>query len=70
VQAIKAFRGGTTPDARRLFAHAKVPLFEGTAVKIFTKIENLVGEGIKLQVEPQFNYTKSDLMGMNLGLTS
>jgi hypothetical protein len=66
VQAIKTFRGGTTTEARQLLNQGRVFLLEGTAVTVFRKIESLTSEGLRLEVEPPFAYTKADLMGMNL----
>jgi hypothetical protein len=64
IRTIKQLYGETTPGARRLLTQPQIFLFEGKAVKLFGKIESLTVDGLKLQIEPPFKYTRTDLMGM------
>jgi hypothetical protein len=65
IEAIKSNQGGTTFEAKQLLGKPEVFLLEGIAIKIFTKVENLKAQGLKIRVEPSFGYTRSDFMGMN-----
>jgi hypothetical protein len=66
VQAIKTNCGGTSVGVKQRLAEPRVYLFEGTAVRVFRRIENLKSDGFVLEIEPSFPYRSEDLRGMNL----
>jgi hypothetical protein len=66
ITSIKVYKGITSSEARMLANQNEVFLIQGKAIEIFAKVKGLRAKGIKVRIEPEFNYTDADLMGMKV----
>ena len=66
ITSIKVYKGITSSEARILANQNEVFLIQGKAIEIFAKVKGLRAKGIKVRIEPEFNYTDADLMGMKV----
>ncbi len=63
---LKDSRHVTSIEAKDLLAEERLLLMEGQAMDVLLKIEELESKGIVVDTQPEFRYTRDDLMGMDI----
>ncbi len=66
ITAIKTYKGATSTEAKKLAKANQVFLVQGYAIDIFRELKWLSEKKVKVRIEPEFNYTDADLMGMKI----